>query len=372
MADSPGPVVSPTVPVMVAMSGGVDSSVAAALLLEQGHPVVGVTLKTFCYGEIPGGPKSCCGLDGIDEARAVAARLGFDHFVIDVSDRFHDEVIRDFVEEYAAGRTPNPCVRCNATVKIPFLLEKALSMGCEALATGHYARLSTLPDGETALLRGTDRAKDQAYFLWDIPREVLPRLRLPLGGLEKKRVRELATRHGFRNAQKPESQEICFIPDGHYLDFLRLRLGRLHPGFQPGTIVDSAGKIFGRHDGFLGFTVGQRKGLGGGRGKRLYVLAIDPEKRKIVVGDEDRLFARSVELEGVRLMVPDLSQGSRVQIQIRHRSKPVPAILAKKGERWRFDLESPVRAVAPGQSGVLFDGDRLLGGGRIAGKGTPD
>ncbi len=421
-------------PVLVALSGGVDSAVAAVLLREQGFEIAGVTLKTFCYGDLPGGPKSCCGLEGVEAARAVAGRLGIPHLVLDVSEQFRIEVIDDFVREYAAGRTPNPCVVCNATVKIPYLLDHARRLGYRALATGHYARVLPAPEGGWALHRGLDGAKDQAYFLWQIPRPVLAGLRLPLGGLTKAEVRALAERAGLANARRPESQEICFIPDGEYIGFLRRMLPADHPGFQPGPLVDARGNQVGTHTGYLGYTVGQRRGLGGGHGRRLFVIGLDPARHVVRVGEESDLLGRSLCLDPVNCLAgkplpPDeggcstaapipptedlgepcprpriepigscaesrreeagqwphgdgfathpvgpppaasvLPAGEPVLVQIRHRARPVPGRLlaAPVIGPWKVALDQPARAITPGQSAVLFQGDRVIAGGRIA------
>ncbi len=351
--------------ILLALSGGVDSSVAAALLLEQGHSVMAVTLKTFCYSEVFGGPKSCCGLEGISIARSVAASLKIPHFVYDVSDRFKTEVIDDFVSEYASGRTPNPCVRCNATVKIPDLLKRASTLGCEAVATGHYARITRESDG-FGLRRGRDGKKDQAYFLWEIPPGVLEKLLLPLGDLEKPEVRNLARKYNLPTAEKPESQEICFVPNGDYVSFLKGLLPADHPGFKRGEIVNSSREILGKHDGYIGFTVGQRKGLGGGHGRRLFVKTILHESRRVVVGKEDELLSREIRVNKINLLVPFEKFDGSLEIQIRHRARPIKARLKEKShETWLFELDTEARAITPGQSAVFFRDDRVLGGGRI-------
>lgn len=362
--------------ILVALSGGVDSSVAAAILKEQGHSLMGVTLKTFCYAEIEGGPKSCCGLEGIESARAVATKLDIPFTVFDVTERFKTAVIGDFVAEYAAGRTPNPCVLCNATVKIPDLLERARRLGCEAIATGHYAAMVQSPEGPF-IERGKDRAKDQAYFLWAVPRHVLPHLVFPLGNMVKSEVRALARTLGLASADKAESQEICFVPDDDYAGFLRNWLPPQHPGFQPGNIVDQQGRTLARHEGYINFTIGQRKGLGGGHGRRLFVTDIQPETRQVAVGEGHEMLEQELFVDQLNLLAPEAAFDESFAIQIRHRAKPlIGKLVARSGEKgqaeycWHIRLEEKARAITPGQSAVFFIGDRLLGGGRIR-RGLP-
>ncbi|TVP80395.1 MAG: tRNA 2-thiouridine(34) synthase MnmA [Gemmatimonadales bacterium] len=358
--------------ILVAMSGGVDSSVAAALLVEAGHDVVGVTMKTFCYDETAGPSRTCCGLDGILDARAVADDLGIPHHVFDVEEEFRRDVIDDFVSEYARGRTPNPCVRCNSNTKFRDLLRRGRALGCTGIATGHYVRMDRDKrgtPGAPALLRGADARKDQAYFLWGLPRELLPWLHFPLGSLTKPRVRELARERGFVTAAKPESQEICFVPSGDYREFLSTQLPRRAPALEPGDIVMEDGTVVGSHDGFASFTVGQRKGLGGGFGEPHFVLEIRPETREVVVGPRSRLDAPGLALEETNWIVEQPLEGGprrRVEVQIRHRAPGVPATLERDDGGWLVHFDEPQRAVTPGQSAVVTSGDRVLGGGRIA------
>jgi tRNA-specific 2-thiouridylase len=357
--------------VLVAMSGGVDSSVAAALLVEQGHRVVGVTMKTFCYGEAEAAAghsgKSCCGLDGILDAKRVADALGIPHYVFDVEREFTRDVIDDFVTEYAAGRTPNPCVRCNGNTKFRDLLRRGAMLGCDAIATGHYARMGTYEGGRPVLMRGVDERKDQSYFLWALPAEMLPQLMFPLGELTKPEVRERARQLGLATAEKPESMEICFVPDGDYAGFLATRLGNEHAALQPGKLVTPDGEVVGEHAGYARYTVGQRKGLGGGRGLPLYVIATRPETREVVVGGADDLLTGEVRVGEMNWLVDDLpAAGAAVRVQVRHRARPVAATV-RHAERGALELElaEPQRAVTPGQSAVVFAGEVVLGGGRI-------
>lgn len=351
--------------VLVAMSGGVDSSVAAALLVEAGHEVVGATMRTFCYSGSGSHGKSCCGLDGIMDAQAVARRLDIPHHLFNVEEEFTRDVIDDFVSEYAQGRTPNPCVRCNSFTKFRDLLVRAADLGCTAVASGHYARLLPAADG-MALHRGVDRAKDQAYFLWGVQSKLLRRLHLPLGGMTKPEVRERARSLRLRTADKPESQEICFVPTGDYRDLLRKRLPKRHQALEPGPVVTLEGEIVGEHAGYAGFTVGQRKGLGGGSEAPRFVLDIRPDTREVVVGPKEELFSNEVEVQELRWLGPVPSPGAEVLVQLRHRAREVPARVEHRGEnRLVLELTTPQPAVTPGQSAVVFEGSRVLGGGRI-------
>ncbi|HSG82855.1 MAG TPA: tRNA 2-thiouridine(34) synthase MnmA, partial [Gemmatimonadota bacterium] len=283
---------------MVAMSGGVDSSVAAALIKERGHEAIGATIKTFCYSAMPGSSKTCCGLEGIAAARDVAHSLGIPHYVYDLEEEFTRDVIDDFVAEYAKGRTPNPCVLCNSHTKFRDLLRRAQMLGCDRIATGHYARIAR-EEGTTKMLRAADRSKDQTYFLWGIDREVLDILELPLGQLTKPEVRERARGLGLVTADKPESFDICFVPDGDYAGFLGTRLDQKHPAFQPGPIVTVGGECVGQHEGYCRFTIGQRKGLGVSVGHPLYVIRKDAASNTVVVGSKEDLRATSCLAEEV-------------------------------------------------------------------------
>jgi len=351
--------------VLVAMSGGVDSSVAAFLLKKRGFELIGVTLKTFCYSQVPEGPKSCCGLEGIAAAKAVCSELGIPHLVFDVSKRFKTEVIDDFIEEYACGRTPNPCVKCNASVKIPDLLEKARELGCNSIATGHYARI-LLKNDQVCLFRGKDRNKDQTYFLWGIPLASLNHVFLPLGDFTKEEVREIARSEGLFTAERRESQEICFVPDNDYVSFLKKFLPPDHPCFSRGKILNLQGKKLCEHEGYANFTIGQRKGLGGGHGKRLFVTEIRPASREVVCGEERDLFSKSFFVDKLNQLVPDSLFDEELEVQIRHRARPIKARrIEKSHSTWLFELSTPAKAITPGQSAVFFLGDQLIGGGRI-------
>ncbi len=351
--------------VLVAMSGGVDSSVAAALLVEAGHEVVGVTMKTFCYSETPDSGKTCCGLDGIVDARRVATALGIPHYVFDVEEDFTRDVIDDFVREYALGRTPNPCVRCNSNTKFRDLLARGEALDCDRIATGHYVRMSTTHRDEPSLLRGLDADKDQSYFLWGLPRSMLPRLMFPLGELTKSQVRARARALELATADKPESQEICFVPTGDYRDLLQRKLPDLHPALHPGPIVRTDGTVVGEHTGYAGFTVGQRKGLGGGFPEPLFVLEVRPATREVVVGTREELHRDRVFVGELNWLAPAPEEGTRVSVQMRYRAPAVAATVTYEGSDLVLELSEGFAAVTPGQSAVVFAGDQVLGGGRI-------
>lgn len=349
------------------MSGGVDSSVAAALLVEQGHQVIGATMKTFCYSESDGPSQTCCGLEGIMDARRVADRLGIPHYVYDVERDFTRDVVDDFVSEYAAGRTPNPCVRCNGNTKFRDLLKRGALLGCDAIATGHYARMGIDASGRPVLLRGVDQNKDQAYFLWGLPPEMLPQLMFPLGALTKPEVRERARALGLSTAEKPESQEICFVPTGNYVDVLEKRLGGEHPALSSGKLVSPNGETVGDHEGYARYTVGQRKGIGGGHGKRLYVLGTRPAQLEVVVGSWEDLHRGDLRVEELNWLAAVPLEGETVQVQIRHRGEATPAeVTSSSNGALCLELREPQRAIAPGQSAVIFQEEVVLGGGRIA------
>ena len=351
--------------ILVAMSGGVDSSLAAALLVQAGHDVVGATMKTFCYSGDSVSSKTCCGLDGIQDARRVADTLSVPHYVFDVEEDFTRDVIDDFVSEYAQGRTPNPCVRCNSNTKFQDLMERGRVLGCDGIASGHYVRIQHSSAGHSALLRGIDRGKDQSYFLWGLPKEMLPLLHFPLGDLTKPQVREMARDLALTTADKPESQEICFVPTGDYRDLLTKRLESRHPALKPGRLVSPSGEILGKHSGYANFTVGQRKGLGGGFEEPRFVIEIRADTREVVVGTREECASPGVEIGEVNWLGTPPLPGSPLRVQIRYRADDVPALAVTVGDRVTLAFDEPQQAVTPGQSAVFFDEERVVGGGRI-------
>ena len=347
--------------VLVAMSGGVDSSVAAALLVEQGYDVIGVTMKLFCHGDdVPERP--CCSLDSINDARRVCVRLGVPHYVLNMQSAFGRDVVDDFVNEYARGRTPIPCVRCNTFTKFRDLVRKADEADARWIATGHYARVI---DGE--LHRGLDPAKDQSYFLWGIDRSVMQRLILPVGDRTKSETRAVARRLGLAVvADKVESQDICFVPDGDHTAVLRRKLGPEAPALSSGPVVRSDGTVVGHHDGFAHYTIGQRRGLPGGFREPMYVVEIRPETRAIVIGPRAELLGRGVVARELNWLAEAPAVGQCVGVQVRHRAAPAIAeIVAREGDSIELALDQPVAAITPGQSLVVYDGERVLGGGII-------
>ncbi len=354
-------------PVLVAMSGGVDSAVAAALLAEEGHEVIGVTMKLWCYAEGPAPSRGCCTLEAIDDARAVARRMGFRHYVLDLEDTFRDHVLEDFVGEYLRGRTPNPCVQCNNWLKFGELVRRADALGCASVATGHYARRGSDAAGGATLLRAADPGKDQSYVLWGLAQPVLRRALFPLGGMTKEEVRAKARALGLSVAGKRESQDICFVEGRSYPQFLAERFPDRVRASRRGEIRDGAGRLLGAHEGIHAFTVGQRRGVPVATGERVYVTAIDPASGRVTVGREEALYARTARLSRVSYPSGEAPGGAlRGRGKIRYLHEPSPATLEPEGpDAARVVFDEPQRAITPGQSLVLYDGDRVAAGGVI-------
>ncbi len=362
--------------VAVAMSGGVDSSAVAALLQQHGRAVVGLTMQLWNQRRLPelqgDGPAQhrCCSLDDVYDAKAVAQHLNFPHYVVNFEEQFEARVVRPFVDQYLAGRTPIACTNCNTDVKFEPLLRMARQIGAERLATGHYARIRRNDaTGRYELLRARDESKDQTYFLWGLSQEQLSRSDFPLGELTKEEVRAFARRASLPVAEKPESMELCFVPTGNYVQFIQAYSQERGISLQntKGEIVDESGGVVGRHDGVHNFTIGQRKGLGFAAGKPLYVLSIDPEKNRVVVGEDDSLRTATFEIEDVNWVSrEEPSAPVRAFVKIRHKHEPAPATVeALAVNRARITFDSPQRAITPGQAAVFYDGEVVLGGGWI-------
>jgi tRNA-specific 2-thiouridylase len=362
--------------IAVAMSGGVDSSTVAAMLRADGHNVVGLTMQLWNQRRLAGHegmPEAvqgrCCSLDDVYDARRVAETIGIPYYVVNHEDRFERDVIRPFVQEYLSGRTPIPCSLCNNHLKFDQLLTVAQQIGADAVATGHYARVEFDSERNRWLLkRPTDRSKDQTYFLFGLTQEQLSRTMFPLGEMTKPEVRELAHKHGLALAEKPDSQEICFVP-GDYKNFLDAYLAEQGESLPDtaGELVTTDGRVIGEHKGIHNFTVGQRKGLGVATGSPLYVLQIKGDARQVVVGEQENLYSRTLVVHRTNLIsVDDLAEPTQVSVKIRHRHEPATATIEKSGaDEIRVSFDEPQRAITPGQAAVFYDGDVVVGGGWI-------
>ena len=356
---------------IIAMSGGVDSSVAALLCQQQGFDCMGVTLA-LTNNEDRGIPqeKTCCSVDDVADARSVAFRLGMPFYVFNFKDAFRREVMGRFVQAYENGETPNPCVDCNRYIKFEKLMRRGEEIGYPYVATGHYARVEQDPQtGRWLLKKGLDPAKDQSYMLYSLTQWELSRLLLPLGGLTKERVRELAEEHGFINARKRDSQDICFVPDGDYAAFIRRWEEKKEDPkeFPPGEFVGTEGQVYGQHKGIIHYTVGQRKGLGLSFPQPMYVCKLDTEKNQVVLGKQEELFSREVTARDINLISQEsIDTPMRVKARVRYRQMEQPATAIQTGpDELQVIFDEPQRAITPGQSLVLYDGETVVGGGKI-------
>ena len=353
--------------VVVAMSGGVDSSVAALLLKEQGYDVIGITMRLFPYEDddriepLTSYKKGCCTPQDVDDARRVCQTIGVPHYLMNFEREFQEHVIDYFCQEYARGRTPHPCLACNDMIKFRFLLQRALAMDADYVATGHYARLQHT-NGRYHLLTGTDSSKDQSYVLFTLRQQELERTLLPVGWYTKAEIRDLARDAGLSVAEKPDSQEICFIPSGDYRQFVAERTTPT-----PGDIVDTDGNILGRHVGIEGFTVGQRRGLGITSDKPLFVLSVDADRHRIVVGPAEGLLQDTLWASRVNYPAGDPVGPLEVQAKVRYNARQMPATLYPRGDEAVIRFHQPQRAITPGQAVAFYQGDELLGGGIIEG-----
>ncbi len=352
--------------VVVAMSGGVDSTTVAALLKKEGHDVIGITMQLLDYGDAEGG---CCSLDQVVDARRAAAELGFPHYVVNFTEEFNKYVLVDYVDKYTSGKTPIPCVLCNKHVKFDLLLQKALDLGADYLATGHYARIEKDPEsGRLSLKKAVDESKDQTYFLYTLSQKELGRLMFPLGGMTKDEVREIARGFSLRQAEKPDSTGVCFVPDGNYRDYLEAR-SAFAAG--KGDIVSPGGDVLGTHRGVFSFTIGQRRGLGIATGKPMYVTRIDPGSNRVYVGDEGDLYRTKLIAEDITWVdnnydYSKLNDILEVNAKVRYRHRESPAGLRMwSGSEGMLEFRDPQRAITPGQAVVFYSRDRVLGGGWI-------
>jgi tRNA-specific 2-thiouridylase len=347
--------------ILAAMSGGVDSSVAAALMVEEGHEVIGVTLKQWedADGSLP--TAGCCTVADAEDARKVAAQLDVPYYVLDYVAEFRRSVVDRFGADYLSGITPNPCIECNRTVRFSALLDRATELGCDVLITGHHARVDFY-EGRFRLLSGRDAQKDQSYVLHMLGQHELARIRLPIGELTKAEVRDRATAMGLRTAAKADSQDICFVGDGDYRRFLREHFPEAS---RPGSIVDTSGESIGTHEGTTGFTIGQRRGLGVAVGERRYVVDIDPASALVVIGTREDLLVGGCRVEEVTFVSGRPPRKPVASVKVRYRSRPVPARLEINGSDCEVSFDEPQEAAAPGQSAVFYDGDEVIGGGTI-------
>ena len=357
--------------VLVAMSGGIDSSIAAMLLHEQGYEVIGITMKTWDYASSGGSKKEtgCCSLDSINDARALAVQHGFPHFILDIREEFGESIIDNFVEEYLAGRTPNPCVLCNTHIKWEALLKRADMLGCKYIATGHYAQVR-FENGRYIISKGIDEHKDQSYVLWGLTQESLKRTIFPLGGMHKADIKKLAIERGYTDlANKSESYEICFVPDNDYRGFLKRKVDGLESRVKGGDFIFKDGTVVGKHDGYPFYTIGQRKGLELAFGEPMHVLEIRPETNTVVLGTRKELEEQQMQVRNFNLIKYEtLPANFQALTRIRYKDPGTMAVLYIEENQISVLFHAPVSAIAPGQSAVFYEGNDLVGGGFISRK----
>jgi len=356
----------------VAMSGGIDSTVTALMLHEQGYEVVGITMKTWDYASSGTGTKGkketgCCNLDSFNDARMAAVQHGFPHFILDIREEFGDFVIENFVDEYMAGRTPNPCVMCNTHIKWRALLKRADALDCEFIATGHYGNIHQHTNGRYYISKGLDETKDQSYVLWGLQQDLLSRTLLPLGGYRKSEIRQMAEDYGYPElAKKAESYEICFVPDNDYRGFLKRRIDGLEEKVAGGWFVDKAGTKLGQHKGYPFYTIGQRKGLDIALGKPAYVTHIDPETNTVVLGDEADLNRAEMLVQKINWLKYDgVTDGMEAITKIRYKDQGAISQLFNEDDKIKVRFYEDVKGIAPGQSAVFYEGNDVIGGGII-------
>lgn len=354
--------------VLVAMSGGLDSSVVALMLHNEGYEVIGITMKTWDYATSGGSKRTtgCCSLDDINDARQLAVNCGFPHYILDIRAEFGDFIIDNFVEEYLAGRTPNPCVLCNTHIKWDALLKRADKLGCKYIATGHYAQVRQ-ENGRYVVSKGLDETKDQSYVLWGLSQESLARTIFPLGKYHKSEIRQLALDSGYTElAKKSESYEICFVPDNDYRGFLKRKDPGLEERVKGGNFVNREGKVLGKHEGYPFYTIGQRKGLEIALGHPMYVTEINPETNTVVLGEKEDLEKREMLVKKVNMIkYASLPEGFEALTKIRYKDKGMMSSLTHEGDLLKVEFYNNVSAIAPGQSAVFYEGNDLLGGGFI-------
>lgn len=354
--------------VLVAMSGGLDSSVTALMLHEQGYEVIGITMKTWDYATSGGERKTtgCCSLDDINDARALAVDKGFPHYILDIREEFGEYIIENFTHEYLAGRTPNPCVLCNTHIKWDALLKRADKLGCEFIATGHYANVRH-ENGRYIVSKGIDESKDQSYVLWGLKQEALARTLFPMGKFHKTEIRQMALDYGYTSlAKKAESYEICFIPDNDYRGFLKRRVPELEAQVAGGNFVDTQGNIIGKHEGYPFYTIGQRKGLGQAFGRPVFVTHIDPQTNTVTLGDEEDLDSGELYVRDVNFgKYAQITDGMEVTAKIRYKDAGSACVLYHEGNMLRAHFPVKVKAVTPGQSAVFYEGNDVIAGGFI-------